>query len=73
MSHQKINILLEIKGNTKGVKRIIVINRVLSINLVVMIFTKNPAKQKKIVLSNLPSTLYRATDILRLRRKFFYF
>jgi|GEM_PF-3960960 len=53
MSHRKVNAPRKIKGNTKGLKRIFVIKLVLSINLVVMIFTQNPANQKITVLSNL--------------------
>lgn len=53
MSHRKVNAPHKIKGNTKGLQRIFVIKLVLSINLVVMIFTQNPANQKITVLSNL--------------------
>jgi len=73
MSHLKVNVPLEIMGNTKGLKKDFRHQMGFIYKFGCRDFHQKSRQPKKIVLSNLPSTLYCATDILHLRRNFFYF
>ena len=73
MSHQKVNVPLEIKGNIRGLKKDFRHQMGFIYKFSCHDFHQKFRQPKKTVLSNLPSTLYWATDILHLRRKFFYF
>jgi len=73
MSHQKVNVPLEINGNTKGLKKDFRHQMGFIYKFGRHDFHQISRQPKKTVLSNLPSTLCWVTDVLHLRRKFFYF
>ena len=67
MSYQKVNVPLDIKGNTRGLKKDFRHQKCFIYKFGCHDFHQKSRQPKETVLSNLPSTLCWATDILQLR------